>query len=72
MLLHIGSFLVENGPNMAMQVAADQQLEQSANVGGKEVVDKEKDSLIANGTSENGNVKESPNRHEESDILPER
>ncbi|KAH7864066.1 hypothetical protein Vadar_025315 [Vaccinium darrowii] len=61
----------ENGPNMAMQVAADQQLEQTANVGGKEVVDKEKDSLIANGTTENGNGKESPNQHEESDLLPE-
>lgn len=72
MLTHIFSFLVENGPNMAMQVAADQQLEQTANVGGKEVVDKEKDSLIANGTTENGNGKESPNQHEESDLLPER
>lgn len=50
-----------------MHIAADQQSEQTANG-----TEKEKDSLITNGTAENGNGKESPNQGEESDLFPER
>lgn len=51
-----------------MHLAGDQQLEQTANV--SEI---EKDSLVANGSTENSNGgKESTNPGEESDLLPER
>ncbi|XP_058225868.1 zinc finger CCCH domain-containing protein 53 isoform X1 [Rhododendron vialii] len=58
--------LNENGSNVAMHIAADEQSEKTANG-----TEKEKDSLIANGTAENGNGKESPNQREESDLFPE-